>query len=199
VKAEVSSVIALVGEAFSLGVRVRCPLACFHKQSAWKLSRFLCRVITYERILFSLKCRSVEVAGCGSTSGGVSTWVSRVLSSMTHCCASRRTFICISNWWLTYVTTSRSRSAVSRWMVNSSRSRSALARCSSKRRRRLTTIWTSCPRERTDGLNSSVMGGVLVHHGHGARVFSWKGMGIGWGEILSKDSETLNKSTKCCE
>jgi len=43
-------------------------------------------------------------------------------------------------------------------------------------------------------------GDVLVRHRHDhcSRVFLWKGLGIEWGEILSKDSEALIESTKCC-
>ena len=69
-------------------------------------------------------------------------------------CAFRRIFIRVSNWWLTYVTASRSRFTVSRWMATSSRSRSACAGCSPSLHRRSTTIWTSCHRESTDSLSS---------------------------------------------
>jgi len=63
------SAFTLIGEVFPFGVRERCPVARFHELSVWRLSRASCGVATLKHILFSLKCRSVEAVGCGSTSG----------------------------------------------------------------------------------------------------------------------------------
>jgi len=125
VKVVGSSVFTVVGGASSLRVGGRCPLARFLELSGWRLSGSSCEMVTLKHILFSLKCKKVIAIGCWLTSGEESTWVSLVPSSMTRCCASRIIFIFMSSWWLTCVTASRSRSAVSRWMAINSRSRSA--------------------------------------------------------------------------
>ena len=144
----------------------------------------------------ALKHRSIGAIGCWLASGELFTWVSLAPNSMTCCCTYRRIFICVNNWWLTCVTASRSRSAVSRWMTTNSHSQSAFARCSSNYQCRSITIWTSCPRLKSDGLNSSeALTSCLVAF-LGAMVVLKKC--IGWAEILNKDSEPHNESTKSC-
>jgi len=112
---------------FSLRFWEWCPLARFRQLSAWSFSGSIYGEVTLERILFSLTRRSVGAAGSWLTLTEVSTWVSRMPNSMTRCCASRRTFIYVSNWWLTCITVSPSCFTVSQWMVTSSRSWSAFA------------------------------------------------------------------------
>ena len=130
----------------SLGAGDRCSLAHFLEFLGWRFSWSSCGTAALEHILLSLTCRSVEVTGCWWASEEESARITQVPNLMTRCCNSHRTFICVSNWWLTCVTASRSRSSVSRWITTSSYSRSAFALCSSNCHHRSITILTSCPR-----------------------------------------------------
>jgi len=151
VKVMEPSAFVVVWGAYSFGARARCPLACFLELSCWRFSWSSCETATLDLILLSLAHKSFRVTGCWWASEEDPFRTSRP-NSMTHCWASRKTFICVSSWWLTCVTASRF--TVSRWMATSSRSWSAFALCSSNHHCSSITTWTSYPHESAVGSKS---------------------------------------------